>query len=112
MQMERSYQPWHYLEDPRISRIMAVIAGGRFSPKEPSLFRGIHDSIMGGDPYFLLADLASYIETQAVIADQYSDKSLWTRKSIINVARSGKFSSDRTICDYAADIWNIKPADG
>jgi len=109
MQMERSYQPWQYLEDPRISRIMAVIAGGRFSPKEPSLFRGIHDSIMGGDPYFLLADLGSYIETQADAARQYNDSDLWTRKSIINVARSGKFSSDRTISDYAADIWHIEP---
>jgi starch phosphorylase len=109
MQMEHSYHPWQYLEDPRISRIMAAIAGGRFSPKEPSLFRGIHDSILGGDPYFLLADIASYIDTQATAGKQYADVNLWTRKSIINVARSGKFSSDRTIQDYASDIWNIKP---
>jgi starch phosphorylase len=108
MQWERSYHPYAYLQDRRLSRVMAAIAGGRFSPKEPSLFRGIHDSIMGGDPYFLLADLGSYIDAQAEASKQFQDQALWTRKSIINVARSGKFSSDRTIRDYADDIWNIK----
>jgi len=112
MQQERSYHPWDKLADHRISRVMAAIAGGRFSPKEPSLFRGIHDSIMGGDPYFLLADLGSYIDTQAEAARQYHDSATWNRKSIINVARSGKFSSDRTIQEYADDIWNIKSFNG
>ncbi|HEY3330049.1 MAG TPA: glycogen/starch/alpha-glucan phosphorylase [Capsulimonadaceae bacterium] len=108
MQLDRSYHPWQYLEDRRLSRVMAAIAGGRFSPKEPSLFRGIHDSIMGGDPYFLLADLGSYIDAQEKASAQYLDQSLWSRKSALNVARSGKFSSDRTIQDYADEIWDIK----
>jgi starch phosphorylase len=108
MERDHSYHPWEKLSDHRISRVMAAIAGGRFSVKEPSLFRGIHDSIMGGDPYFLLADMGSYIDTQAEAARQYHDSELWTRKSILNVSRSGKFSSDRTIQEYADDIWNIK----
>jgi starch phosphorylase len=65
--------------------------------------------LTGGDHYMHLADLTSYLEADRRLCDLYADPDGWTRKAIVNVAGSGKFSSDRTIAEYAADIWNVKP---
>jgi starch phosphorylase len=65
--------------------------------------------LLGGDPYMLLADYASYIECQERVARCYRDRASWTRKSIANVANMGKFSSDRTIQQYANEIWGVSP---
>jgi starch phosphorylase len=89
---------------------MDTFASGLFCPDEPSRFRWIYESVLDrGDPYFHLADLESYIETQERVAQAFKDPVGWTCKAILNVARTGKFSSDRAIAEYAREIWNIKP---
>ncbi len=111
-----SYNPWdYYHRSPVIRRIMDAIRDNRFCPKDPGLFRPIYDGILyQGDPYFLLADLEDYIRTQDQVSADYVDSAAWTRRAIVNVARAGRFSSDRAIRQYAQDIWGIEswPPDG
>ena len=106
-----AYRPLeHYNENPRIKAVMDAFASDRFSPQEPGLFRWIFDEILyRGDRYFHLADLPSYIDVNQSVDADYLDQELWSRKTAINVARIGKFSSDRTILEYARDIWHIGP---
>jgi starch phosphorylase len=111
MQQERSYHPWdHYNADERVRRVMDAIASNRFCPEEPGLFRWMFDSILDqGDRYFHLADLGSYLEAAESAERDYLHTPEWARKAILNTARTGKFSSDRTIKEYAREIWNIAP---
>lgn len=82
----------------------------RFSSFEPDAFRPILDTLQaGGDHYMHLADLSSYLEADQKLLTNYVDEKTWTHKAIINVASSGKFSSDRTIREYADGIWNVEP---
>jgi starch phosphorylase len=81
-----------------------------FNREEPGIFKSIFESLTyGGDKYLLLADYAAYIEAQDNVAAAYKDQRRWTRMSIMNTARSGKFSSDRTIKQYADEIWHVEP---
>jgi starch phosphorylase len=107
----RGYNPWeHYLGNPELKRALDQINEGHFSRSDPGLFQPIYNSLLhGGDRYLLLADYPSYIACQERVARTYRDKAAWTRKSILNVARMGKFSSDRTIQQYADEIWGVKP---
>ena len=99
-----------YRNDPELARALDTIGGGAFSPGEPDLFRPIVDSLLdGGDRFLLLADYASYVACQARVASTYRDEAAWTTKSILNVASMGKFSSDRTIRQYADEIWHVAP---
>ena len=83
---------------------------GYFSPEEPDRFKPIVDSLLShGDHYLLLADYASYVARQQEVAAAYRDQRQWMRKVILNVANMGKFSSDRTILQYAEQIWHAKP---
>ena len=111
MRERGSYHPLtYYHRNPDIRRLMDTFASGLFCPDEPSRFRWIYESVLDrGDPYFHLADLESYIETQERVAQAFKDSVGWTCKAILNVARTGKFSSDRAIAEYAREIWNIKP---
>lgn len=111
MRERGSYHPLtYYHRNPDIRRLMDTFASGLFCPDEPSRFRWIYESVLDrGDPYFHLADLESYIETQERVAQAFKDPVGWTCKAILNVARTGKFSSDRAIAEYAREIWNIKP---
>jgi len=103
------YQPWVHLdENPELARVLDAIGGGAFSPSEPGLFRPIVDSLVHHDEYMLLADYASYVECQERVAKAYRDPALWTKMSILNVANMGKFSTDRTIREYAEEIWGVK----
>ena len=88
-----------------------MIRDDAFSSREPGVFRPVVDSLLpgGGDPYFLLANYASYVSCQERVARAYRDPAAWTRMSILNVAGMDKFSSDRTIREYAQDIWRIAP---
>jgi starch phosphorylase len=106
-----AYRPRSYYQrNPDIRRIMDTFASSLFCPDEPGRFRWIYESILdGGDPYCHLADLESYIETQERVTQAYADPAGWACKAILNVARMGKFSSDRAIAEYAREIWNIKP---
>jgi starch phosphorylase len=99
-----------YRSEPELARAIDMIGGGAFSPGETERFRPIVDALLaGGDPFLLLADYASYVACQERVATTYRDESAWTRKSILNVAGMAKFSSDRTIRQYADEIWGVSP---
>jgi starch phosphorylase len=108
----RSYDPWEcYRADPGIRRVMDSFKSNLFCPGEPELFAWIYQSILdGGDEYFYLADLPSYIEAQVKVAAEFLHPTVWSRKAILNVARIGKFSSDRTVREYASEIWGLASA--
>jgi starch phosphorylase len=97
-----------YQHDARLKRILDALDSNLFSPKEPGLFHWIVESILDrGDPYFHLADLPAYIEAQQQVDDVFTQPATWASKAILNVARIGRFSSDRAIAEYARDIWGI-----
>lgn len=101
---------WHYENEPEIRQAVDLIFGDHFSRNEPTLFVPIRETLLErGDYYMHLADLTSYAQAQQRVADLYADPEAWSRKAIINVACSGKFSSDRTIAEYAAKIWDARP---
>ncbi len=105
------YNPrWHYDHDAEIRQALDMIAGDHFSRNEPGAFQPIHETLLEhGDFYMHLADLQSYMDADHQVAKLYADQDAWTRKAILNIAHSGKFSSDRTIAEYAADIWSVEP---
>jgi starch phosphorylase len=104
------YRPMeHYLADPALKATLDLIAGGLFSPNERDLFRPLVDNLLYSDQYLLLADFADYVDAQNRVSATYADPARWTRMSILNTARSGKFSSDRSIAEYARDIWRVPP---
>jgi starch phosphorylase len=109
MQTKGTYNPRdRYDNDARIKAVMDALASDRFCPNEHGLFRWIFDELVHrGDRYYHLADFPSYVDTQQRIDSEYLDQDIWGRKSILNVARIGKFSSDRTVLEYARDIWKI-----
>ncbi|HEX7417337.1 MAG TPA: glycogen/starch/alpha-glucan phosphorylase, partial [Steroidobacteraceae bacterium] len=96
-----------YARDEELRGVIDLIAGGFFSRGDTELFRPLIDSLLHRDPYFALADFRSYVDCQEHIGTQYADAERWTDMSISNVARSGKFSSDRTIREYCESIWNV-----
>ncbi|MBV8358108.1 MAG: glycogen/starch/alpha-glucan family phosphorylase, partial [Deltaproteobacteria bacterium] len=104
------YNPnWHYHNEPETREALDLIFSDHFSPDEPGVFGPIADTLLNhGDYYMHLADLTSYAQAQAAVGSLYRDSIGWTHKAIMNVACSGKFSSDRTIAEYAADIWKVK----
>jgi starch phosphorylase len=105
------YNPhWHYDHDPETRAALDMIAADYFSRYEPGIFAPLHNALLAeGDHYMHLADLQSYLEADHRLTALYADRSAWARKAILNVAGSGKFSSDRTIAQYATEIWNAKP---
>jgi glycogen phosphorylase len=111
-QESRGYNPREiYNTDTSVRRVVDCLGSNRLCPDEPGLFRWIVDELLDrGDRYFHLADLSSYIEASHRAEKDYREPDVWTAKSILNVARTGFFSSDRTIAEYACDIWNIRPA--
>ena len=98
-----------YLADPMLREVIDLIAAGFFSRGDTALFRPLVDNLLLSDPYLVLADFRLYEECQEHVSDMYRDSLRWTRMSILNAARCGKFSSDRTIRQYCNDIWNIEP---
>jgi starch phosphorylase len=110
MRRRGSYHPREICQrHPALKRVMEALRSNMFSGSEPGLFDWFYQAILEhGDYYFHLADLESYIPTQQRVTQEFMQPSLWTRKAILNVARIGKFSSDRTIREYARDIWNIQ----
>ncbi len=107
---QRGYDPMEYYNgNQELRDVIDAIACGDFSPGDPDLFRPIVDSLLHHDEYMLLADYQSYVESQKHVSQIYRDQAMWTRMSIVNAARMGKFSSDRTIRQYCDEIWNVKP---
>jgi starch phosphorylase len=105
------YNPhWHYEHEPETRAALDLIFSDYFSRNEPGVFAPLYDTLVThGDHYMHLADLKSYIEADQRLRELYANSDEWARKTILNVAGSGKFSSDRTITEYATDIWKVKP---
>jgi len=106
------YNPhWHYDHEPETRAALDLIFSNHFSRYEPGVFNPLRDALLThGDYYMHLADLKSYLDADERLCDLYADPDAWARKSTLNIAGSGKFSSDRTIGEYAAEIWNVKPS--
>ncbi|MCB1136630.1 MAG: glycogen/starch/alpha-glucan phosphorylase, partial [Chlamydiia bacterium] len=104
------YNPWRFFEsDSELREALEQIRDGFFSPGQRDLFKPIVDSLLhGGDHYLVLADYRAFINCQDQVSADYRDREAWTRRSIINVAKTGKFSSDRTIAEYAQEIWGVE----
>jgi starch phosphorylase len=106
----QGYNPRNYYNNnTELQGVIDRIASGYFSLEDPQLFQPIVDSLLNRDEYVLLADYQSYLNCQEQISQAYQDRDKWTKMSILNVARMGKFSSDRTIREYATDIWQVRP---
>jgi starch phosphorylase len=105
------YDPrWHYENEPETRAALDLIFSDYFSRNEPGAFAPLQDVLLThGDHYMHLADLKSYLETDQRLVELYRNPDAWARKAILNVASSGKFSSDRTIAEYAAEIWKVEP---
>jgi starch phosphorylase len=105
------YNPhWHYDNEPETRAALDAIFSNEFSRYEPGVFEAVRDVLLtGGDYYMHLADLKSYLDADARMVALYRDPDAWARKAILNVAASGKFSSDRAIEEYASDIWQLEP---
>ncbi len=109
----RGYRPRdHYQREPELRAVLDLIYSGFFVPAQPELFRPLITSLLENDTYMLLADFASYVNCQAQVSEAFKDQARWTRMTILNLARMGKFSSDRTIRQYAEEIWRAKPVPG
>src|SRR6266851_2353138 len=104
------YSPyWHYENEPETRKALDLIFSDHFSPNEPGIFEPLREPLISRDHYMHLADLKAYLEADRRLLELYADPPEWTRKAILNIASSGKFSSDRTIAEYAAEIWGAKP---
>jgi starch phosphorylase len=108
----RGYNPWDlYNADEELRGVIDWLGSDYFTPGEHGAFGAVHHSLLhGGDPYLLLADFRSYCDAHARVDATYRDKRKWAKMAILNTARMGKFSSDRTIREYAEQIWKLKPA--
>ncbi len=107
----RGYNPWDfYNRDEELRVVVDWLGSNYFTPQEGPAFSLVHDSLLkGGDPFMVLADFRAYSDCQARVDAAYRDKAKWARMALLNTARVGKFSSDRTIREYAWDIWNLPP---
>jgi starch phosphorylase len=104
------YDPrWHYDNQPEVRAALDLVFSEHFSRDEPGIFEPLRDVLLGRDHYMHLADLLPYLAADARLCELYADPDAWARKAILNIANSGRFSSDRTIAEYAADIWHVKP---
>jgi starch phosphorylase len=103
------YNPrWHYENEPETRASLDMIASDHFSRSESGIFKPLYDTLLNADHYMVLADLQSYLDADHRLVELYCEPHAWARKAILNIAGSGKFSSDRTIAEYAAEIWNAE----
>jgi starch phosphorylase len=111
LRRQKSYRPANYYDcDRRIKRVVDAFRSNLFCPSEPELFVWIYRLLLNeNDEYFHLADLPAYLNAQERVGHVFQDAATWTRMAILNMARMGKFSSDRAVCEYARDIWRIEP---
>jgi glycogen phosphorylase len=104
------YNPqWHYEHEPETREALDLIFSNYFSRYEPGIFEPLRETLLIQDHYMHLADLKSYLEADQQLLDLYAEPDAWARKAILNVAGSGEFSSDRTIHEYATQIWKVEP---
>ena len=108
--MRHTYNPRDYLaKDPLLEKALELIRIGFFSPEEPDIFQDLVNSLLSEDKYFILADFEAYFHCQRDVDSLYRNMDAWSKKAILNIARVGKFSSDRTIMEYNRDIWHTEP---
>jgi starch phosphorylase len=108
--LARGYRPQdHYDQNAQLRQVIDLIASGNLAGGQRDLFRPLVDNLIRHDPFLVLADYQAYVECQQRVSTLWTDPPAWTRKSILNTARMGKFSSDRSILDYCRQIWNVKP---
>jgi starch phosphorylase len=108
-----SYDPQaYYARHAAVRRVIDALSANIFCPHEPGLFTWIAQMLLESDHYFHLADLPTYIATQHAVSEAYQHPASWAQKALLNVARIGKFSSDRTVLEYARDVWHIQRFDG
>ncbi len=108
--LAQGYRPWEQAEsNPELGGVLHLLGSGHFAHGDAEVFRPLADSLWQWDPYLVLADYASYIACQEQVSAAWQDPRRWTRMSILNSARSGKFSSDRVIREYCEEIWGVKP---
>ncbi|NJN22901.1 MAG: glycogen/starch/alpha-glucan phosphorylase [Leptolyngbya sp. RL_3_1] len=106
----QGYSPWdYYVNNPELNEVVNLINSGMFSHGNRDLFKPLVDALVYDDPYLLMADYTAYVDCQETVSQTYRDSDLWTRRSILNAARMGKFSSDRAIQEYCDQIWQAKP---
>jgi starch phosphorylase len=106
----KGYHPRRFYEsDNELREAIDRIAAGHFSRGDEGLFKPLVDALIHADEYMLMADFESYVDCQDRVGAVFRDRPLWTRMSILNAARSGKFSSDRSIRDYCERIWKVRP---
>jgi len=107
----QGYNPYdYYNSNDELKQVLDMISSGFFNVEAPDRYVPVVENLLkNGDNYLLLADYASYIATQDAVSALYKDQEAWTKKAILNTARMAKFSSDRTIGEYAENIWNVKP---
>jgi starch phosphorylase len=104
------YEPSKFYEsNSELKRVIDALSSNYFNKSEPGIFQPIVEELLGRDYFFVMADYASYINMQDRAANDYLNRHNWITRSILNSARSGWFSSDRTIREYAGEIWKIKP---
>ena len=105
------YDPWlYYQKSPELKQVIDMIGEGYFSPSNPNLFQPLLNAFFkDGDYFMVLADYAAYVKCQEQVSKEYLNQKVWIKKAILNVANMGKFSSDRTINEYAEEIWKAKP---
>ena len=111
---KRDYDPMQiFNQDQDIRKVLMQLINGMYSPNDPEMFRDLYNSLLNtqctqyADTYFILADFRSYVEAQRRVMEAYKDEKAWAKSAILNVAHSGKFSSDRTIQEYVDDIWHL-----
>ena len=106
----RGYRPRDYYDqNAELRGVLEFIASGALAGGDTKLFQPLVDNLLGSDPFLVLADYRAYVECQAQVSALWRDQQAWTRKTILNVARMGKFSSDRSIRDYCEQVWKVKP---
>ena len=105
-----AYKPFDYYRDnPELREVIDRIGSGYFSKGDKELFKPLVDSLLFHDTFLLFADFQAYVDSQLKVDEAYRDRERWTRMSILNAARMGKFSSDRAIREYCRDIWEVSP---
>jgi starch phosphorylase len=107
---QSGYGPADYIaQNPQLAEVIQLIATGHFSQGNSEVFRPLVDNLRHHDPYLVMADYTDYVAKQDLVTSVWNDTERWTRMSILNTARAGKFSSDRAIREYCQEIWNVHP---
>jgi starch phosphorylase len=104
------YRPGRFAEqDPELHAVLNLLASGALTRRDPEVLRPVVENLLQSDPFLVLADYAAYVACQQRVSEAWRDRAGWARMSILNMARSGKFASDRSIREYCEEIWGVPP---